>query len=174
MRLCKFSQKSEEQICKFFTYKQNKLHANKFASVPFNKRIVFIPHCMRNTAVCVAVEKDRCYICTECGSCKISDITKLARKLNYRDLYIVKGSKMIEKIIKERKPEAIVGIACFFEGSQAFKMLKSENVTVQFVPLTKDGCDTTDIDLTEVEKVLKYAIYSEVLFTICFNILSVF
>jgi hypothetical protein len=40
-------------------------------------------------------------------------------------------------------------------------MLKDENVTVQFVPLTKDGCTTTDTDLTEVEKVLKYAVCSE-------------
>ncbi|OEG71300.1 hypothetical protein ATZ36_15410 [Candidatus Endomicrobiellum trichonymphae] len=116
---------------------------------------------MRNTVVCAAIEKDRCYICTECGGCKISDITKLIRKLNYRDLYIVKGGRAIEKIIREQKPEAIVGIACFFEGNQAFKMLKDENVAVQFVPLTKDGCATTDTDLTEVEKVLKYAVCSE-------------
>ncbi len=161
MRLCKFPQKSKEQIYKIFTYKQNKLYANKFASVPFYKRIVFVPHCMRNTEVCTAIEKDRCYICTECDGCKISAITKLIRKLNYRDLYIVKGGRAIEKIVKEQKPEAIVGIACFFEGNQAFKMLKDENVTVQFVPLTKDGCTTTDTDLTEVEKVLKYAVCSE-------------
>ncbi len=161
MKLYKFLQKNKEQTYKIFTYKQNKLHLNKFASVPFNKRIAFVPHCMRNTVVCAAIEKDRCYICTECGGCKISDITKLIRKLNYRDLYIVKGGRAIEKIIREQKPEAIVGIACFFEGNQAFKMLKDENVAVQFVPLTKDGCATTDTDLTEVEKVLKYAVCSE-------------
>ncbi len=161
MELCKFPQKSKEQVYRSFTDKQNKFHANRFASIPFNKRIVFAPHCMRNTAACTAVEKDRCYICAECGGCKISDITKLIRKLNYRGLYIVKGGRAIEKIIKEQKPEAIVGIACFFEGNQAFKTLKDENVITQFVPLTKDGCATTDTDLTEVERVLKYAICSE-------------
>jgi hypothetical protein len=113
---------------------------------------------MRNTEVCTAIEKGRCYICAECGGCKISDITRLIKKLNYRDLYIVKGGRAIEKIIKEQKPEAIVGIACFFEGNQAFKMLKDENVTVQFVPLTKTGCATTDTDLTEVERVLNCAV----------------
>jgi|LQAB01.1.fsa_nt_gi hypothetical protein len=161
MKLCKFSKRSKEQIYKTFTYKQNKLHANKFASIPFNKRIVFVPHCMRNTAVCVAIEKASCYICTECGSCKVGDIIKLIRESSYRNLYIVKGGKAIEKIIRKQKPEAIVGIACYFEGSQAFKMLKDENVAVQFVPLTKDGCAATDTDLTEVEKVLKSTVYSE-------------
>ncbi|BAG14240.1 MAG: hypothetical protein Ta2C_01310 [Candidatus Endomicrobiellum trichonymphae] len=154
MKLCKLTQRSKEQIYKTFTYKQNKLQVNKFASVPFNNRIVFVPHCMRNTAVCAAIEKDSCYICAECDGCKISDITKLIRKLNYRDLYIVKGGRVIGKIIRKQKPEAIVGIACFFEGNQAFKILKDENVAVQFVPLTKDGCAATDTDLAEVEKVL--------------------
>jgi hypothetical protein len=161
MKLCKVPKKSKEQIYKTFTYKQNKLQVNKFAYAPFNKRIVFVPHCMRNTAVCAAIEKDSCYICTECGGCKISNIIKLMRESNYRNLYIVKGGRAIRKIIKKQKPEAIVGIACFFEGNQAFKMLKDENVAVQFVPLIKDGCAATDTDLTEVEKVLKYTVRSE-------------
>jgi hypothetical protein len=146
---------------KTFAYRQNKFQVGKFASVPFSKRIVFVPHCMRNTAVCAAIEKDSYYVCTECGSCKISDIIKLARESNYRNLYIVKGGRAIGKIIKKQKPEAIVGIACFLEGNQAFKVLKDENVVVQFVPLTKDGCAATDTDLTEVEKVLKYTARSE-------------
>jgi hypothetical protein len=161
MKLCKFSKRSKEQVYKAIIHKQNKFHVNKFASVPFNKRIVFVPHCMRNTAVCAAVEKGSCYICTECGGCKISNIIKLIRESNYRNLYIVKGGRAIGKIIRKQKPEAVVGIACFFEGNQAFKMLKGENLAVQFVPLTKDGCAATDTDLTEVEKVLKYAVRSE-------------
>jgi hypothetical protein len=116
---------------------------------------------MRNAAVCSAVEKDGYYICTECGGCKISDIVKLTRGSNYRNLYIVKGVRVIGEIVRKQKPEAIIGIACFFEGNQAFKMLEGENVAVQFVPLTKDGCAATDADLTEVEKVLKYTIRSE-------------
>jgi hypothetical protein len=155
MKICKFSQKSKEQIYKAFTDRQNKLQAEDFALVPFNKRIVFAPHCMRNAAACTAVDKGGHYICSECGSCKINTISKLVKKLNYKALYIVKGGRTIEKIIKEEKPEGIVGIACFFEGEQSFKMLKDEKVALQFVPLTKDGCTATDTDLGEIEKVLK-------------------
>ncbi|MCA6080024.1 MAG: DUF116 domain-containing protein [Endomicrobium sp.] len=161
MKLCKFPKKSKEQIYKTFTDKQNKLQTKKFAHIPFNKRIIFAPHCMRNMAVCTAVEKDSYYTCAECGRCKINNIAKLARELNYQALYVVKGGRVIEKIIRDEKPEAIVGIACFFEGYQAFKILKDENIAVQFVSLTKDGCATTDTDLIEVEKVLKYTAYTE-------------
>jgi hypothetical protein len=155
MKVCKFPQKSKEHAYKTFTDKQNKLQAEKFASVTFNKRIVFAPHCMRNTAVCVAIDKGGYYICAECGGCKINAISKLVKKLGYGSLYIAKGGRTIEKIVKEEKPEAIVGIACFFEGDQAFKMLKDEKIALQFVPLTKDGCTATDTDLVELERVLK-------------------
>jgi hypothetical protein len=147
-------QKNKEQIYKVFTYRQNKLQIKKFASTPFNKRIVFAPHCMRNVAVCIAIEKESYYICTRCGGCKICKISELAQKSNYKALYIVKGGRTISKIIKEQKPEAIIGIACFFEGNQVFKMLKEKNIAIQFVPLTKDGCSATDTDLVEVTKVL--------------------
>jgi hypothetical protein len=155
MKVCKFPAKSKEHAYKSFTDKQNNLQAEKFALVPFNKRIVFAPHCMRNVAVCAAVDKGGYYICAECSGCKINAISKLVKQLNYKALYIAKGGRTIEKIVKEEKPEAVVGIACFFEGDQAFKMLKDAHIALQFVPLTKDGCTATDTDLAEVERVLK-------------------
>jgi hypothetical protein len=155
MKRCKFPTKSKEHAYKSFTDKQNNLQAKKFALVPFNKRILFAPHCMRNVAVCVAVDKGGYYICAECSGCKINAISKLVKQLNYKALYIAKGGRTIEKIVKEEKPESVVGIACFFEGYQSFKMLKDAHIALQFVPLTKDDCRATDTDLAEIERVLK-------------------
>jgi hypothetical protein len=154
MKLCKRTKKSKEQLYKVFTDKQNKSQAKEFSLVPFHKRIVFAPHCMRNISVCVAVERGSYYICKECGGCKINNLNNLVKKLNYQALYILKGGSSIVNIIKEQKPQGIVGIACSFEGAQAFKLLKEEDVSVQFVPLTKEGCTDTDVDLQEIEKIL--------------------
>jgi hypothetical protein len=110
---------------------------------------------MRNISMCCAIDKGGYYTCVQCGGCKINVISKLVNELGYKALYVVKGGRTIEKIVKEETPEAIVGIACFFEGDQAFKMLKDKKIFVQFVPLTKDGCADTDTDLAEVERVLK-------------------
>lgn len=155
MRLCTITKKTKEQRYVDFTTKQNKLQEKKFASIPTRKRIVFAPHCMMHISVCKATEKDSYYICNECGKCKIAEISKLIKKLHYMALYIVKGGSTINKIIKEHKPEAIIGIACSFEGNQAFRMLKDENLAVQFIPLTKDGCSATDTNLIGVERVLR-------------------
>jgi hypothetical protein len=154
MGWCGFYQKNKEQVYRVFTYKQNKLQAKKFAATPNSERIVFAPHCMRNIGVCVAIEKESYYVCMRCGGCKMYKISEFVRKSNYKGLYVVKGGRTITKIIKEQKPKAIVGIACFFEGNQVFKMLKNEDIAIQFVPLIKDGCSATDTDLTEVARVL--------------------
>ncbi|MDR3071531.1 MAG: DUF116 domain-containing protein [Endomicrobium sp.] len=155
MGLCKIARKSKEQVYQTFTNKQNKFLAKKFSAVPFDDRIVFAPHCMRNTAVCSAVEESSYYICVGCGGCGISNIRNFVKELNYKALYVVKGARAIDKIVKEQKPKAIVGIACFFEGVQAGKMLKGSGMAAQFIPLTKDGCAATSTDLTKVEKILK-------------------
>jgi len=155
MKLCKLPRKSKLQIYKAYTEKQNKAKQKKFSEIPFEKRLVFAPHCMRNTAVCVAVEKDSHYVCMECGGCTMDDISRLVKKLGYGGLYVLKGGRAIVKIINEKKPGAIVGIACYYEGEQAFKVTEDIDVVVQFVPLTKDGCAATDTDMKEVEKILE-------------------
>lgn len=154
MKLCKYPKKSKEQIYKAFTDKQNKSQQKKFASIPFEKRIVFAPHCMRNTAVCTAIEKDSYYVCRECGGCTINNISKLTKELGYMGLFTVKGGRALVKLCNEHKPEAVVGIACYFEGEQGFNVLKDTDIVVQYIPLTKDGCANTDADMNEVEKIL--------------------
>ncbi len=155
MKLCKHPKKSKEQIYKAFTDKQNKSHQKKFARIPFEKRIVFAPHCMRNTSVCTAVEKDSYYICGECGGCTIDKISKLTKKLGYTALFIVKGGRTLMKLAEEYKPEAVVGIACYYEGELGFKIFKGGDMVVQYVPLTKDGCSGTDADIEEIKKILE-------------------
>jgi hypothetical protein len=157
MRLCSLTKKNKTkgQFYKIFTKKQNRIQAKEFALVPFSRRVVFVPHCMRNVSICGALEKDGYYVCAECNGCKINDISVLIKELTYQALYVLKGGRKIESIIKAQNPKAVVGIACFLEGYQAFKVLECENISIQFIPLTKDGCVATDIDLTEVERVLK-------------------
>jgi hypothetical protein len=155
VKLCSFFYRDKKRVYKLYLNKQNKIAKKKFSSVPFGSRIVFVPHCMRNSEACVAIENDSYYVCRECCGCKISKISKLIKKLKYRSLYIVKGSSVVGKIIKEKEPKAIIGIACFFEGNQVFKkILKKKDIATQFVPLMKDGCSGTDIDMKKMEDIL--------------------
>jgi len=155
MRLCKKNKESKEKKYKSFAAAQNKSQRAAFSKTDFKDRIVFAPHCMRNTKACKAQEKDFYYICKDCGACTIYKIKKLVEDLGCGGLYILKGGRAILKIVKEKNPKAIVGISCYFEGEQGFKVMKDTGVTVQFAPLTRDGCSDTDADIEEIKKILE-------------------
>lgn len=128
--------------------------AAAFAAVAFSERIVFVPHCMRSVGGCAAAEKGSYYLCAECGKCKIAAISRKCRELGYQGLYILKGGRTVEKLIGEVRPKAVVGVACFYEGVQGIEQAEKGKLAVQFVPLTKDGCADTDVNLDEVFAVL--------------------
>ncbi len=129
--------------------------SDEFASVPFNQRVVFVPHCMRNSEKCKAKEAGSYYLCAECNQCKVADISRKTRELGYQGLYLLKGGRTIEKIFSEAKPRAVVGIACFYEGKQGIEEAEKNGAAVQCVPLTRDGCANTDVDIEDVLSVLE-------------------
>jgi hypothetical protein len=155
MKICKKVKKSRQEQYKAFVDKQNKAQSAAFVKVPFKNRLIFTPHCMRNSSVCAAEEKDFYFVCRDCGGCTIFKIKRLAQELGYGGVYILKGGRAILKIVNEQKPRAIVGISCYFEGEQGFKVMKETDIIVQYIPLTRDGCNDTDADMAETEKILK-------------------
>ena len=155
MNLCKKTKESRQNKYVSYVAAQNKAQSKKFAETEFKDRIVFAPHCMRNSSVCKAEEKDFYYICKDCGGCTVFKIKRLVKELGYGGLYVLKGGRAILKVVKEQNPKAIVGISCYFEGEQGFKVMKETKVIVQFVPLVRDGCNDTDADISEIEKILK-------------------
>lgn len=151
---CKHFKKTPEAINRAVTAKKNRKMAPAFAAVPFSGRVLLVPHCMRNIEKCKAKEMGSHYLCVECNACKIGPISKRSRELGYKALYILKGGKAIEKLAKEIQPEAILGVACYFEGVQGLELSEKLDVPVQFVALTKDGCVDTDVVLDDVFAVM--------------------
>ena len=146
--------KLKEKSYQLITDKKNKANLAKFSAVPFSERIILVPQCMRNVSKCKAKETGAYYICTECMACKAGSISKKSNELGYKGLYILKGGRIVEKLIAELNPKAIAAVACFYEGSEGIKLCEKNNITVQFVALTKDGCVDTDVNLDEVIEVI--------------------
>lgn len=138
-----------------FIEKKNSAMAEKFKAISCSERIVLLPHCMRNSKVCKAIDTGTFYSCAKCGCCKIAQIQKLAEELGYKKVYIMKGGKAIYNILVEQKIKAVVAVACHFEGAQGIKMTDSLKVIAQFVPLLKDGCCDTDVDVEKVKQIME-------------------
>lgn len=155
MKLCfNFKNINKNNYNKFIE-KRNSSMAEKFKTVPFGERIVLLPHCMRSTNNCKAKDEGTYYSCVKCGACKIAQIQKLADELGYKKVYVMKGGKAIYNILVEQKIKAVVAVACHFEGAQGIKMTDGLKVITQFIPLLKDGCCDTDVDVEQVKKIME-------------------
>lgn len=139
---------------KKFAAEKNKKNLKRFFGIPANKKIVFVPQCLRNIKKCRAKEFGSFYLCAECGGCKISRISKAAANLGYLGLRILKGGRTIKKMIGELNPKAVLGVACHFEGAQGIKECEKRKIPVYFYPLSKDGCENTDLNLSKLLKLI--------------------
>ena len=128
---------------------RNAVMLEKFRKVK-EGRVIFLPQCMRHPNC-----KARCdpligYECKMCGLCDIGTICKVAGEKNF-DVYVIPGGSFVKKIIKTRRPESCIGVACCPELSESMQGA-SPFMVVQGVSLLKDGCYNTKVDVEEVIK----------------------
>ena len=152
---CMFQKKTKEALYQATTRAKNKKYSKAFAAVPPSQRLILVPQCLRNIAVCKAHEEGSYYSCVHCGGCAIGRIDQRAKELGYGGVFILKGGRTVEKLIAELKPKAIIGVACFFEGAQGMELCERFSLPVQFIPLTKDGCVNTEINLDDIMPVIE-------------------
>ncbi len=138
-----------ENVDRLFIEMKNDIHRNNFRKISPKDKIVFLPQCLRNPK-CRARIKDFGYNCVDCCNCKASQIKKLAEKLGY-SVFIVPGDSMVFRAIKELKPKAVVGIACLKELVAALEEIK---LPLQTVELSKTGCINTDVNISDISKIL--------------------
>ncbi len=134
---------------------RNSVYESEFRKVPFNERILFLPHCARNSKKCKAISNGEGFVCKECGACDICKAKKIAEDLGYKKVFIVPGGSMVRKIMQKYKPTASVGVCCFDEAIMAFDILKQTKIIPQVVLLQKDGCKDTIINMPLLEEKLK-------------------
>ncbi len=131
---------------------RNKLNELKFKKTKYKDRLLFVPHCLRHSKECPAEHGDFGLECKKCGRCKICKITELADKYGYKGTFIAHGGSMVYKIMKEHKPKAVLGIACYHEVMMGLDKAAEFGVPAQAVMLARDGCRDTDVNLQELEE----------------------
>ncbi|MBN1355676.1 DUF116 domain-containing protein [bacterium] len=144
------------EICEAVTSRKNKEYAVPFSRTEFHERLVLLPQCLRSTENCVAEEKSAEYVCARCRSCKIAQIIDRAEELGYLGVRILKGGSAVAHILAEVAPRAVLGIACMFEGAIGILECEKAGIAVQFIPLLRDGCADTDVDITEVLEIMGF------------------
>lgn len=134
-----------------FTYIEagNVLNQSAYEYVKKEDRIVLIPHCLRNTEKCIAPIDDEGYHCEKCGACIIAEITQAAEDRGIK-WYMVGGGSHAVKIVKNARPRAVFGIACYDDAKLGVEKVGEYGIPTQAVLLSKAGCVNTEVEIDKV------------------------
>ncbi|MCK5849334.1 MAG: polyprenyl synthetase family protein [Kiritimatiellae bacterium] len=123
------------------------------ASVPFGRRTLLLPPCLRSAEKCRAEFDELGLICDKCGGCILCDLSDEAEKLGYAVL-IAEGTSIVTSLIKEGMIDAVIGISCMQSLERTYPDVSMKALPVLAIPLVTDGCKDTEIDLEWVRELI--------------------
>lgn len=126
---------------------------DQLATVPFERRLLLLPKCLRIEDKCPAPFDDFGLLCKQCGLCSIQELQSEAERLGYAVL-CAEGSAIVMAIIQTGKIDAIVGVSCLSVLEKAFPYMESAAIPGVAIPLLQDDCKDTTIDLDWVWDVI--------------------
>ena len=116
------------------------------ASVPYSRRLLLLPKCLRDATECPAPFDELGLVCQGCGRCAIHELQAEAEQLGYAVL-CAEGSARVIEIIQTGRIDAIVGISCLSVLEKAFPHMQSAGIPGVAIPLLQDGCRDTSLDM---------------------------
>ena len=133
----------------------------QFLTIPFHRRMLLLPHCLKHAAGCPAEYDEFGLDCEKCGACSIADYKVRAEQLGYKVL-VAEGSPIVLKIIVSGHIDGILGVACLNVLEKAIDKVLIAGVPSYAVPLHSGDCKNTTLDEAWVWDVLdKYEEPSE-------------
>ena len=123
----------------------NELWRETLATIPFERRLLMMPKCLRVESRCPAPFDEFGLLCKQCGLCSIQDLQAEAERLGYAAL-VAEGSAIVMSLIQTGKIDAIVGVACIPVLERAFPYMEAAAVPGVAIPLLQDDCIDTSVD----------------------------
>jgi geranylgeranyl pyrophosphate synthase len=124
----------------------NEAWRSALARIPYDRRLLLLPKCLRAHEHCVASVDEFGMLCKGCGLCSIHELTVEAELLGYAVL-VAEGSPIVTRLIETGRIEAVVGVSCMNVLEKCFPHMEAWAVPGLAVPLLQDGCVNTTIDL---------------------------
>src|SRR6266850_7520415 len=124
----------------------NEMWRETLATVPYERRLLLLPKCLRVESKCPAPFDEFGLLCKQCGLCTIQDLQAEAEKLGYATL-VAEGSAIVMSLIQTGKIEAIVGVSCLSVLERAFPYMEAAAIPGVAVPLLQDDCIDTTVDI---------------------------
>ncbi|MDR0438867.1 MAG: DUF116 domain-containing protein [Methanocalculaceae archaeon] len=133
----------DTKITKILIQLENDVNRDEFAMIPLEKRIVFLPHCLRSTN-CQANLTPFGIKCLECGKCDLGMATSALMDAGY-PVFIIPGSAYIKHLLKQSHLKAMIGVGCHIEIKQFQELARRNDVTAMIIETKSDDCVETTV-----------------------------
>jgi geranylgeranyl pyrophosphate synthase len=129
----------------------NSIWRNIVGAVPFNRRVLLLPQCLRNSTLCKAEFDELGLLCRECGECNISYFIREAEKLGY-EVLVTDGTTVTAQLIETGKIDAVIGVGCMEVLQKLFITVNKYAIPSIGIPLLTCGCKDTIADLEWIKE----------------------
>ena len=126
----------------------------QFLAIPFERRLLLLPHCLKHAEGCPAEYDEFGLDCETCGACSIADYKVKAEKLGYKVL-VAEGSPVVLKIIIGGYVDGILGVACLNVLEKSIDKVLIAGVPSYAIPLHSGDCKNTKMDEPWIWEVLE-------------------
>jgi len=141
---------SKDEIRRSFIAINNELVLSEAKKVKPKRLLLLLPHCLQNHECDIRIIGN-VENCKACGRCKIKDLVALAEKYHV-SVSVATGGTLARKIIVDKKPEIIIGVACERDLTSGIQDTYPIPVFGIFNKRPFGPCYDTDVDLELVEK----------------------
>ena len=115
------------------------------AGIPYNKRVLLLPKCVRNMGVCSAKIDELGLLCEFCGGCKLEGYIKKAERLGYQ-VIVSEGTGAVSALLSSGQIECVIGVACLESFERSFPLLQKYAIPSMAIPLFNSDCKDSKTD----------------------------
>jgi len=144
---------SEEKIKNSYIQVSNQLVRTKTKLKAYKEVMILAPHCLQWIHCPHKITID-VYNCKRCGHCPISDLIALSEE-KATHLVVVTGGTMARKAIKEKRPQAVVAIACERDLTSGIQDVEGFPVIGVVNERPEGPCANTRVNLEKVKEAIE-------------------
>lgn len=133
----------------------NAIWRSVVGSVPFSRRMLLLPQCLRNSQSCKGSFDELGLLCSECGECIIPTFLREAENLGYITI-VTEGTTVATRLVENGNVDAIIGVGCMEVLQKMFSAVTRYSLPAIGVPLLKCGCVDTTADEAWIIEELNY------------------
>ncbi len=124
----------------------NEMWTDRLAAVPYDRRLLLLPQCLRDAGKCSATIDEYGLVCKHCGACSIGSLQREAERLGYVVL-AAEGLPVVASLVQSGKIDALIGVCCLESLEKVFPFVEAAAIPALAMPLLCGGCKDTDLDI---------------------------